>query len=184
MEKAGDGPSIRGAPVRRHVESEENGRDWQASQPMEGVMAAKDRTRDEAEIRSRIERWQEALRAKSLDGVMANYVDGAVAFDLAPPLEHSATELRRGLAEWFPTWDGPIGYETRELSVTAGDDVAFSRSLNHLTGKRTNGDKADVWFRATLCFRKVDGEWLVAHEHTSVPFYMDGSFRAAVDLKP
>ena len=28
------------------------------------------------------------------------------------------------------------------------------------------------------------GTWKIAHEHTSVPFYMDGSFRAAVDLEP
>ena len=24
----------------------------------------------------------------------------------------------------------------------------------------------------------------IVHEHESVPFYMDGSFRAAIDLKP
>jgi SnoaL-like domain len=38
--------------------------------------------------------------------------------------------------------------------------------------------------RQTLSFRKIDGEWKIAHEHASVPFYMDGSFRAAIDLKP
>ena len=38
--------------------------------------------------------------------------------------------------------------------------------------------------RLTLCFRKIAGSWMVAHEHSSVPFYMDGSFRAAIDLKP
>jgi PhnB protein len=147
-------------------------------------MRANDRRRDEAAIRERIDRWQEALRAKSVEGVMANYDPDALAFDLAPPLEHSAAEVRRGLSEWFPTWEGPIGYEVRDLAVVAGDDVAFTHSLNHLTGKRTNGEKSDVWFRATLCFRKRGGEWLVAHEHASVPFYMDGSYRAAVDLKP
>jgi ketosteroid isomerase-like protein len=36
----------------------------------------------------------------------------------------------------------------------------------------------------TLCLTKVDGAWLIEHEHTSTPFYMDGSFRAAVDLTP
>jgi ketosteroid isomerase-like protein len=36
----------------------------------------------------------------------------------------------------------------------------------------------------TLCFRKIDGEWRITHEHESVPFYMDGSVRAAVDLEP
>jgi SnoaL-like domain len=40
------------------------------------------------------------------------------------------------------------------------------------------------WFRQTLCFRKINGAWTIVHEHESVPFYMDGSFRAAIDLKP
>jgi hypothetical protein len=34
------------------------------------------------------------------------------------------------------------------------------------------------------CFRKIDEEWKIVHEHESVLFYMDGSFKAAVDLKP
>jgi ketosteroid isomerase-like protein len=42
----------------------------------------------------------------------------------------------------------------------------------------------DLWFRSTLGLRKSDGVWRIVHEHTSTPFYMDGSFRAAVDLKP
>jgi PhnB protein len=31
---------------------------------------------------------------------------------------------------------------------------------------------------------KKDGGWKAMHEHLSVPFYMDGSKKAAVDLKP
>jgi ketosteroid isomerase-like protein len=38
--------------------------------------------------------------------------------------------------------------------------------------------------RSTLCFRREGGAWKIAHAHTSVPFHMDGSFRAAVDLEP
>jgi PhnB protein len=26
--------------------------------------------------------------------------------------------------------------------------------------------------------------WKIAHEHDSVPFYMDGSFKASIDLTP
>ena len=44
--------------------------------------------------------------------------------------------------------------------------------------------KNEVWFRQTLCFRKIRGAWKIAHQHESVPFYMDGSYRAAVDLEP
>jgi PhnB protein len=53
-----------------------------------------------------------------------------------------------------------------------------------LSGTKSDGEKADVWFRLTLGLRKLGGEWRIAHQHESVPFYMDGSYRAAVDLKP
>ena len=37
---------------------------------------------------------------------------------------------------------------------------------------------------ATLGLRKEDGAWVVTHEHESVPFDMDGSFRASIGLQP
>jgi uncharacterized protein (TIGR02246 family) len=151
----------------------------------EGDMTTLDtRTRDEAHIRRRIESWTAALRAKDLQGVLSHYAPDSVSFDLAPPLQHRRDALGKGLGEWFPTFVGPIGYEIRDLAVTVGDDAAFSHSLNRLTGKRTGGESTDVWLRATVCFRKIDGEWMIVHEHASVPFYMDGSYRAAVDLAP
>ncbi len=83
-----------------------------------------------------------------------------------------------------PTWDGPIGLELGDLDVVVGEDVAFAHGLQRMRGRKTGGEAVDLWFRSTFCLRKVGGEWLVAHEHASVPFYMDGSFRAAVDLAP
>jgi len=44
--------------------------------------------------------------------------------------------------------------------------------------------EVDLWFRTTVVLKKVSGRWQIVHEHTSVPFYMDGSLRAAVDLQP
>jgi ketosteroid isomerase-like protein len=83
-----------------------------------------------------------------------------------------------------PPWQGPIGYEIRNLSILVGDDVAFSHSLNRMHGTKTDGAKGDLWFRHTFGFQRIKGEWKIAHEHESVPFYMDGSFKAAIELKP
>jgi PhnB protein len=47
-----------------------------------------------------------------------------------------------------------------------------------------DGEQTNVWVRATVGLRKIDGKWLIVHAHESVPFYKDGSYRAAVDLKP
>ena len=104
--------------------------------------------------------------------------------DLAPPLLYrGADAYRKGLEEWFATFQGPIGYEIRDLRIAAGADVAFGAGLAWIGGARTNGEQTSVWVRATLCFQKQGGDWVLTHEHVSVPFYM-GSDKAAIDLEP
>jgi len=137
----------------------------------------------EAQIRALIDDWVRALRAKDMGGVLAHYAPDSVTFDLAPPLISTGADAN-GLAAWFATWRGPLGYEIRDLDISMGDQAAFGHCLSRLSGTKTDGERADVWFRLTLGFRKIGGEWKIAHQHESVPFYMDGSYRAAVDLKP
>jgi len=106
-------------------------------------------------------------------------------FDLAPPLQHGGRRtIRDNLKGWFATFSGPVGSELRDLKIETGGDVAFAHGFNRIHGKRTDGSETSVWIRLTLGFRKIGGAWKVTHEHTSVPFYMDGSFKAAVDLTP
>jgi PhnB protein len=150
-----------------------------------GMTTESSRAHTEAQIRAVIDDWAKAVRAKDVDRVMSHYAADIVTFDLAPPLQCTGADaLKQSLEEWFPTFSGPVGYEIRELSITTGDEVAFCRSLNRISGTRTDGEETDVWVRTTVNLRKIDGRWKVIHEHASVPFYMDGSYKAAVDLKP
>jgi PhnB protein len=137
----------------------------------------------ERRIRAIVDRWAKAIRAKDADGVLSHHAAGAVTFDLAPPLVSTGADAA-GLQAWFATWTGPVGYVIRDLHVAAGEDTAFCHSLNQLSGTQNRGEKVEMWFRQTLCLRNIGGEWRIAHQHESVPFYMDGSYRAAVDLKP
>jgi ketosteroid isomerase-like protein len=141
-------------------------------------------TGDEAQIRKLIEHWAYALRAKDLDGVMASVTPDATTFDLAPPLQQDTAGRRQALSAWFPGFSGPIGYEIGNLDIAVGVDVAFCCSLNRLSARTVSGEEFAIWVRVTMGFRKVDGTWKIAHAHTSVPFYMDGSFKAATDLEP
>ena len=144
-----------------------------------------DKAIDEAHIRQLADNWAKAIRAKDINAIMSHYTPDILVFDLAPPLQYVGIDAyRKNFEEWFSSFQGPIGYEIRDLSISPGDDVAFGHSLNRISGKRTSGEETDVWLRATVCYRKIDGKWRVAHEHVSVPFYMDGSYKAAVDLKP
>jgi ketosteroid isomerase-like protein len=140
---------------------------------------------NDAQVRDRFDAWAQAVRAKDVEGVMANYAAEALLFDLAPPLQYQGAEAcRRNWAEWFQTFKGPVGYEISKLQITASDTLAFCHSLNHIYGARTDGEETDVWVRATIGLRKLNGKWLITHEHYSVPFYMEPPYRASLDLKP
>ena len=88
------------------------------------------------------------------------------------------------LEQWFATWKSPIVSEPGDLTIAVGGDVAYAFGLQHMTGKKKGGPEADLWFRATACFRREAGRWRITHMHNSVPFAMDGSDKALLDLKP
>ena len=138
----------------------------------------------ESQIRDMVSEWVKAVRAKDVYGSTSDYGSDVVMFDLVNPLQHIGSDAARKRAqEWFSSLESPIGYKIRDLKVTAGDDVAFCQSLNHVSGTTTQGKKIDMWWRATVCLRKSDGKWLVTHEHSSVPFDVE-SGKASIDLKP
>jgi PhnB protein len=140
------------------------------------------KTADEAAICGVIEQRAKAFHDRDVDAIVSCRTDDYVQYSLAPPLSHISDP--GNLAGWFTTWQGPVGSELRDLKIAVSGDTAFCFGLSHMTGNKTDGVEVDLWFRETLCFRKINGNWKIVHEHSSVPFYMDGSFRAAVDLKP
>ena len=136
---------------------------------------------DVARIGATIDDWAGALRAKDAAGVVARHGPDYLQFSLAPPLQHSNSDAE-GLDSWFATWDGPLGYEIHDREIAVGGDVAFCHGLVRLCGTKRDGESVDLWFRLTLGLRRTGGEWKIIHEHESVPFYMDGSYKAAIDL--
>src|SRR5581483_11546388 len=149
------------------------------------TMTAKENsTKNEAEIRELVDGFVKAIRARDINGVMSVFAPDVVSFDLGPPLQHGGgQEFTKRWQELFESYQGPIDYEVHNLSITAGDDVAFSHSLNRIGGTIKNGQKTDRWLRWTACYRKTDGKWLVVHEQVSVPVDVKNG-KAILDLKP
>jgi uncharacterized protein (TIGR02246 family) len=148
------------------------------------VTACSRRADEEATIRKLIDGFVKAIRAKDIDGVMSVFGPEVVSFDISPPLRHGGGEaFVKRWQELFDSYQTPIDYELQDLSITAGDDVAFSHSLNRVSGTMKNGQKSDRWLRWTACFRKTNGKWLIVHEQVSVPVDMR-SGKAVLDLTP
>ncbi|WP_214323751.1 YybH family protein [Nonomuraea sediminis] len=139
---------------------------------------------DEAEIRQQADKIVEALRAKDLDGLKRLYTTDVVSFDVEPPLQHVGVEAK--LKNWAKvfTFFQDVNYEVRDLTLTVGDEVAFGHGFGRLSGTLKNGTATSgMWVRATFCFRKIDGNWLIAHDQVSVPFDV-ASGKGVADLEP
>jgi ketosteroid isomerase-like protein len=138
----------------------------------------------EALIRQRVEDLVKALRAKDIDGAMSLYAPDMVSFDIAPPLRYvGADNKRRAWQEAFAAFPGPVDYEVRDLNVTTHGDLAFVHSLNHPSFTLANGHTTELWLRWTACFRRIDGVWLIVHDHVSVPADLEHG-QAVLNLTP
>lgn len=60
---------------------------------------------------------------------------------------------------------GEIHFDASELQVTTSDSVPFAFCLIRCEGKSAG----IVELRLTVGLEKVDGEWIITHEHHSVP---------------
>lgn len=131
-----------------------------------------------------LEERVEACQAKDIDRLMALYSDDIVYFDVIAPLQFIGTdEVRRNFVRWFDEYDGPIGLETRDLSVAESGDVAFAHMLHLDSGTRRNGLELAVWVHSTVCLRKFGDRWLITHEHISIP-HDPKDWSVVVDARP
>jgi uncharacterized protein (TIGR02246 family) len=139
---------------------------------------------DEAAIQRLLDDCIRSLHDKNIEGVMSLYAQEVVSFDIVPPLRYiGADAFRKRWEETFSSFQGPIDYEIADLCITVGDDVAFTHSLNRISGTLTTGQQTDLWLRWTACFRKIGGKWLIVHHQNSVPVDLEHG-RAVLSLKP
>lgn len=117
----------------------------------------------EAEIRQMLDDWSAAVRLHDLEGAVRGRSADIVMFDVPSPLQ------ARGIDAYRDTWTlyfrdpGSRRFALRETRVTAGGDVAWVHAILQCT---TDDEPAG---RLTMGLRRVDGRWVVEHEHHSFP---------------
>jgi ketosteroid isomerase-like protein len=147
-------------------------------------MATENSTTAEAQIRDLIEERVRAVDEKDVDKLMTHHAPDVLSFDVIGPLQYTGSGTVRQRAEqWLSAYQSRIGYEVRNLDITAGNDLAFCHYLYHVSGTLLEGGKVDMWVRATVCLHKLGGKWTIVHEHQSVPFDVQTG-KASLDLKP
>jgi ketosteroid isomerase-like protein len=123
----------------------------------------------EATLRMRVEEIAQAIRDKDVVRLLAFYAHDVVVFDVRPPLDtRGADAYRHNFERWFASFEGPLSFEVKNLRIAAGEATAFCHYLALVVGAKP-GRVTGYWIRGTTCFERRDGNWLVTHEHISMP---------------
>jgi uncharacterized protein (TIGR02246 family) len=125
---------------------------------------------DEAAIRKIVEDWASAVRKRDLPAILRNHSQDMLMFDVPPPFQS------KGIEAYRKTWDlffsctpDPAVFNIEEMHITAGSDVAFAIAAMRCTERDATGKDVPLDFRLTIGLRKIDNQWLIVHEHHSVP---------------
>jgi ketosteroid isomerase-like protein len=118
---------------------------------------------DEETVRAVIDRWELAVQNRDLAGALANHTADMLMFDVPEPIQ------ARGLAEYAETWElffrysagGVDSFRLHELEIIVDGSLAVAHALL---------DAGDDRCRLTTVLRKLDGEWMIVHEHHSSPW--------------
>jgi ketosteroid isomerase-like protein len=142
--------------------------------------------RDRDDVLAVLRAQEDATARGDAAGVVAVMADDIVAYDLPPPLEvrGAAAYEASGLEQWFATWDGGVTVALADPTVLVAGDLAVVFGLSRMRGVKRGAGPLDQWSRRTVVLqRRADG-WRMVHDHGSFPMLMDGSDKAATDLRP
>jgi ketosteroid isomerase-like protein len=127
---------------------------------------------DEAEIKALEQRVADGAKARDVDAIMENFVpdETLVVFDVIPPRQYvGADAYHKDWEGFLGTFDGPITFENSDMTVMSDGKMAFAHYITHVAGKGKDGNPIDLTTRSTDVLRKINGKWVIVHEHVSVP---------------
>jgi uncharacterized protein (TIGR02246 family) len=129
--------------------------------------------------------FQAAFNARDINAIMALYTpdEAMVVFDAIPPRQYTGwSAYKKDWENFFATLPGPIDLKLTDLGITVGGDIAYSHSIQHVVATDKAGKKVEITVRVTDGYKKVNGQWLISHEHVSIPVDLD-TMKPVLDSK-
>ena len=124
---------------------------------------------NEEQIRQLIENWAAAVRRKDIDNILADHSDDFIMFDVPPPFQSV------GIQAYKKTWDTFFKYtkqgvfDIQELKIFADNNIAFCIATMKCEDSTGGKGFEPLDFRLTIGLRKVNNQWIIIHEHHSIP---------------
>lgn len=107
--------------------------------------------------------------AKDVDGILALYHPSALAFDFG---QHGSVigldQIREDCANGYRGVDDGFEYSLQAERIVERETIGYCFGVERVTGTR-NGVPFRAEALASYVFEKIDGRWLITHQHLSMP---------------
>src|ERR1700760_1619932 len=124
---------------------------------------------NETQVRQIIEDWAKAVREQDMEKILAHHSEDMVMFDVPEPFQSIGIDAYRKTWDVFFKYTRPGVFDIQHLQVTADENVAFCIATMKCSDKSAGGDYVPLDFRLTTGLKKIDGQWIIIHEHHSIP---------------
>jgi ketosteroid isomerase-like protein len=134
------------------------------------VVRVSARSSDTAEIKALEHRLIDGIKAKDVKQIMSCYSDDLFVYDVVPPRQYvGAAAFQKPWQGFLSMFKGPVNAEVNDLVIDSDGEIAYSRSVQHVSGTTNEGKPFDSTFRITDVYRKSHGKWVIVQEHISLP---------------
>lgn len=136
------------------------------------------------DIHQQLENWKQAVISQDIDLIMRQYDDNVRAFDAIVALEFKGRDAYQTHWQSCLEMCKMTRFEIDHIQIEADGNLAVCSFLNHCGGiDEKTGEEQSGWVRGTQVYQKRAGQWLIVHEHFSLPFDME-SGAALFNLSP
>ena len=127
------------------------------------------RTSDTTEIEALEQRLIDGIKAKDAKQIMSCYSEDVFAYDVVPPREYvGVAAFQKPWQGFLDMFKGPINAEVNDLVINSDGKIAYSRSVQRISGTTNEGKPFDETFRITDVYRRSQGKWVIVQQHISV----------------
>jgi uncharacterized protein (TIGR02246 family) len=132
-------------------------------------------TDQHADIQAVLNGYAAAVYAKDIDAFVALYDDDVHHFDAWNEFESRGVEaIRAAVTGWFGSLgEERVPVELNDVEIASSGDVAFAHAAVTFAGESATGERLRAMTnRFTFGFRRRNGAWKIAHQHSSLPIDM------------
>jgi uncharacterized protein (TIGR02246 family) len=124
---------------------------------------------DEGQIRQLVQNWAQAVRNRDLQNVLKFHSDDIVMYDVPKPFQSVGLDAYRKTWDTFFAYTKPGVFDIQKLTVFADNHIAFCFATMKCADKSNSVDYIELDFRLTIGLQKTNDQWMIVHEHHSIP---------------